>query len=138
LIFPTLRIRAGNNAVTAGRVIELPERSAFRLKPMRSDYKGELLTVLVTAVPLAEISAGPTVQKLDAALVEQWERQWSSAVERFEMVGGAGRAYTRAEKEAGSQGRLLTQEDELPQTLFRVVAKPGAPLLVGVPLQIAR
>jgi hypothetical protein len=54
------------------------------------------------------------------------------------MVGGAGTAYTRAEKEAGAQGRLLTQEDELPQTLFRVVATPGSPLLVSVPLQIAR
>jgi hypothetical protein len=138
LIFPTLRMRAGNNAVTAGRVIELPERSAFRLKPMRADYKGELLTLLVTAAPLPEINVGPTIQKLDARLVEQWERQWSSTIERFEMVGGAGRAYTRAEKEAGAQGRLLTQEDELPQTLLRVVATPGSPLLVSVPLQIAR
>jgi Domain of unknown function (DUF4384) len=138
LIFPTLRIRAGNNAVTAGRVIELPERSAFRLKPMRSDYKGELLTLLVTAAPLAEINVGPTIQRLDATLVEQWERQWSATIERFEMVGGAGKTYTRAEKEAGAEGRLLTQEDELPQTLFRVVAKRGSPLLVEVPLQIAR
>ena len=54
------------------------------------------------------------------------------------MVGGAGRTYTRAEKEAGAEGRLLTQDDELPQTLFRVVAKPGSPLLVAVPLQIAK
>jgi hypothetical protein len=138
LIFPTLRMRAGNNTVAAGRVIELPERSAFRLKPMRADYKGELLTLLVTAAPLPEINVGPTIQKLDARLVEQWERQWSATIERFEMVGGAGTAYTRAEKEAGAQGRLLTQEDELPQTLFRVVATPGSPLLVSVPLQIAR
>jgi hypothetical protein len=105
---------------------------------MRADYKGELLTLLVTAAPLPEINVGPTIQKLDARLVEQWERQLSSTIERFEMVGGAGRAYTRAEKEAGAQGRLLTQEDELPQTLFRVVATPGSPLLVSVPLQIAR
>jgi hypothetical protein len=138
LIFPTLRIRAGNNAVTAGRVIELPEGSSFRFKPMRPDYKGELLTVLVTAAPLAEISVGPSIQKLDPALVEQWERQWSATSERFEMVGGAGRTYTKAEKEAGAQARLLTQDDELPQTLLRVVAKPGSPLLVAVPLQIAK
>jgi hypothetical protein len=138
LIFPTLRMRAGNNAVSAGRVIELPERSAFRLKPMRPDYKGELLTLLVTAEPLPELSAGPTIRKLDPRLVEQWERRWSSTIERFEMVDGAGRTYTRAEKEAGAEGRLLTQEDELPQTLFRVVAKPDSPLMVAVPLRIAR
>ena len=94
--------------------------------------------MLVTAEPLAELSAGPTIRKLDAKLVEQWERQWSSAIERFEMVDGAGRTYTKAEKEAGAEGRLLTQEDELPQTLFRVVAKPDSPLMVAVPLRIAR
>src|SRR5262249_18422470 len=43
LIFPTLRLHAGNNSVAAGKVIELPEGSAFRLKPMRPDYKGESL-----------------------------------------------------------------------------------------------
>src|SRR5262249_996433 len=52
LIFPTQRIRGGDNAVSSGKVIELPERSAFRLKPMRPEYKGELLTLLVTAEPI--------------------------------------------------------------------------------------
>jgi hypothetical protein len=138
LIFPTLRMRAGNNAVSAGRVIELPEHSAFRLKPMRPDYKGELLTLLVTAEPLAGISAGPGIRKLDGKLVEQWERQWPATVERFEMVGGAGKIYTKTDKEAGGEGRLLTQEDELPQTLFRIITKPDSPILVAVPLRIAR
>ena len=138
LIFPTLRLRGGNNSVSAGKVIELPENSAFRLKPMRPDYKGELLTLLVTTEPLSGIAAGPTIQKLDGKLVEQWEHEWAATTERFEMVGGAGKTYTKTEKEAGAEGRLLTQEDELPQTLFRVVAKPGNPLLVVVPLKISQ
>jgi hypothetical protein len=33
---------------------------------------------------------------------------------------------------------LLTQEDELPQTLYRVTAKQGTPLLITVPLRIDR
>jgi hypothetical protein len=136
LIFPTLRIRGGNNSVGAGKVIELPDRRAFLLKPMRPDYKGELLTLLVTSSPITEITVGPRIQKLDAAMVEQWEHQWSTSTERFEMVGGVGKTYTKAEKEAGTEGRLLTQEDELPQTLFRVLAKPGSPLFVAVPLKI--
>ena len=138
LIFPTLRIRDGNNAVAAGKVIELPEKTAFRLTPMRPDYKGELLTLIVTTEPLAEITIGPRIQKLDGQKVEQWERQWAAAVERFEMVGGAGKPYTRTEKEAGTEGRLLTQEDELPQTLYRITPKPGVPLLVSVPLRIGK
>src|SRR5205814_1402482 len=138
LIFPTQRIRAGDNRVGAGQVVELPEKRAFVLKPMRPDYKGELLTLLVTAAPIAEVAVALQIQKLDVRLVEQWERQWASSTERFEMIGGAGRTYTKAEKEAGTEGRLLTQDDEPPQTLFRVVAKPGAPVLVAVPLRISK
>ena len=137
LIFPTLRIRAGDNAVASGKVIELPEHSAFRLKPMRPDYKGEMLTLIVTPEPLSEIAIGPRIQKLETKQVAQWEHQWAAATERFEMVGGAGKAYTKTEKEAGTEGRLLTQEDDPPQTLYRVVAKPGSPLLVTVLLRIA-
>jgi hypothetical protein len=138
LIFPTQRIRGADNAVSSGKVIELPNRSAFRLKPMRPDYKGELLTLIVTAQPLREITAGPAARRLDRSIVEQWERQWSTRTDRFEMVGGMGKTYTRSEKEAGIEGRLLTQEDELPQTLYHVTAKPGDPLLVSIPLLIAK
>ena len=137
LIFPTLRNRGGDNAVKAGRVIELPARSAFRLKPMRADYSGELLTLIVTPQPLPDVRPGPSVLKLDRELVDKWEKQWRSPVERFELTGGAGKPYTQAEKEAGQDGsRLLTQEDELPQTLYRVIAKPGTPLLIPVSLRI--
>ena len=135
LIYPTLRNRGGNNSVSAGKVIELPENSAFKLTPMRADYRGERLTLLVTSEPIGEITVAPRYQKLDNSLVEQWEKKWSATAERFEMVGGAGKPYTRTEKEAGA-GRLLTQEDDLPQTLFRVVASPGAALLISVPLKI--
>lgn len=137
LIYPTLRNRGGNNAVAAGKVIELPENSAFKLTPMRADYRGERLTLLVTAEPIGEITVTPRHQKLDAALVERWEKQWGAVTERFEMIDGAGKAYTRVEKEAGA-GRVLTQDDDLPQTLFRVSAGPGAPVLVTLPLKIGK
>jgi hypothetical protein len=139
LIFPTLRIRGGNNSVKAGKVIELPDKSVFRLKPMRADYRGEVLTILVTAEPIAELKVEPDIIKLDAQQVERWEKQWIVPVERFELVGGAGKAYTKAEKEAGLEGtRLLTQEDELPQTLYRVIPKPGSPILISLPLRIGK
>ena len=138
LIFPALSIRNGENAVTAGKVIEMPSRSAFQLKPLRSDYKGEVLTLIVTPQPIAEMKAGPGLTKLESKTVEQWEKQWSAPVERFEMIGGAGKTYTKAEKEAGVEGRLLTQEDELPQTLYRVVAKPGSPFVIAVALKIGK
>jgi hypothetical protein len=135
LIFPTQRMRGGDNAVGAGKIVELPEKRAFVLKPMRSDYRGELLTVIVAGAPLAEVTVGPTLQKFDAAVVARWERDWGAAAERFEMTGGAGKTYTKEEKQAAA-GQVLTQADELPQTLFRVAARPGSPMLVAVPLKI--
>ncbi|MEP7272807.1 MAG: DUF4384 domain-containing protein [Acidobacteriota bacterium] len=139
LIFPTMRNRNGDNAVKAGKVIELPGRSAFRLTPMRPDYQGEVLTLIVSATPLTEIKPGPGILKLDRALLEVWEQKWRAPIERFELNGGAGTPYTKAEKEAGEDGsRLLTQEDELPQTLFRVGPKPGNALLIPVSLKIVR
>jgi hypothetical protein len=137
LIFPTLRNRGGDNAVKAGKLIELPARSAFRLKPLREDYRGEFLTVIVSDTPLKEIAVGPSIIKLDAALVSKWERDWRVPFERYELEGGAGKPYTKSEKEAGMEGaRLLTQEDDLPQTLYRIMTKPGQPLLVSIPLRI--
>jgi hypothetical protein len=127
LIFPTQRVRGGDNTVGAGKVVELPDKRAFVLKPMRSDYRGELLP---------EVPVGPTLQKFEAAVVERWERDWGTAAERFEMAGGAGKTYTKEEKQAAA-GEVLTQADELPQTLFRVAARRGSPLLVAVPLKIA-
>jgi hypothetical protein len=116
----------------------MPGKSAFLLKPLRADYKGEMLTLIITPEPLGEIKPGTAEVKLESKLVEQWEKQWGAPFERFEMIGGAGKSYTKAEKEAGVEGRLLTQEDELPQTLYRIVAKPGSPLVIAVPLRISK
>jgi hypothetical protein len=138
LIFPTLRMRGGDNAVAAGKVIELPQGSAFRLRPMRPDYRGELLTLLVTPNPLPGISPAAGIQKLERAVVDTWQRQWGADAERFEMVGGAGASYGKGDREAGVEGRLLTQEDPLPQTLLRVAANSSQPLMVDIALRISR
>ncbi|HZS08497.1 MAG TPA: hypothetical protein VFD58_26925 [Blastocatellia bacterium] len=137
LIFPTLNIRGGDNKVVAGKVIEIPDKSTFTLSSKQEKYKGEILTLLITKEPLEGISVGPREVELDNKAVGQWEKQWGVPLERFEMVGGAGKAYTKAEKEAGHDGsRLLTQDDELPQTLYRVIAKPGNPVMITLPLRI--
>lgn len=140
LIFPSLKNRDGANSVTAGKLIELPGRSSvFRLDPLRPDYAGEVLTILVTPEPLKDVKPGTGPVKLNSEMVAQWETQWSGEFERFELVGGAGKPYTKAEKEAGQSGaRALTQDDAMPQTLYHVDVKSGAPLMVKVPLRIGK
>jgi hypothetical protein len=139
LIFPSLLNRNGANSAAAGKLIELPERGSFELKPLRPDYAGEVLTILVTSAPLTDVKPGSGVTKLDPKTVARWESQWAVAVERFELVGGAGQLYTKAEKEAAQNGaRSLTQDDAMPQTLFHANVKRGEPLLVTVSLRIGK
>jgi len=76
--------------------------------------------------------------RLDEAKVAQWERDWKTEAERFEMVGGAGQAWTKEEKAAGAGGtRVLDQDDPAPQTIYRVATKPGSPLMITVSLRYA-
>jgi hypothetical protein len=143
LIFPTTRTRGGDNKVAPGVLVEIPGQddrpNYFTMKASRADHVGETLTVLVTPQPLPALTIGEQALKLTAEQVAQWEKQFGAQTERFEMVGGAGRAWTKAEQEAGANAtRQLTQDEPGPQTIYRVAAKPGAPLLVKIGLRYSR
>ena len=64
LIYPNLNMGSGNNRVAPGRPIDIPADSESKpwwmLASDRSDYSGELLTVIVSAQPLAGIKIGPS------------------------------------------------------------------------------
>jgi len=151
LVFP-LNPTLDDNKVTAGRVIEIPggEEPFFEVQPLKQDnpklQTAELLTVLISPTPLANL---PKAQRddegnylpieLPQAEVEKWERLWGAQVEQLELEGGAGQVYTRSEQVAGTdKKKRLNANDPPPQTLFRVAAKPGKPLMVKLPLKISK
>ncbi|MBL8215229.1 MAG: DUF4384 domain-containing protein [Bryobacterales bacterium] len=143
LIFPTTRTRGGDNRVTAGKLIEIPAQedqpNYFTLRRSRPDQTGEELLVIVSEAPLDGITIGPSAIKLTAAQVRQWELDGKGKVERFELSGGAGKAWTRSEQQAGQSGtRVLTQEEPPPQTVYRVAPGAGKPALVRVELRMAK
>jgi hypothetical protein len=143
LIFPTVRTRGGNNSVVGGRVIEFPAQEDnppyFTLTRSRPDHVAEVLLLIISPQPLAELAAGSEPLKVAAEKLMQWEKEWGGRAEQFELEGGAGLPYTKAEKSAGGDGsRMLTQGDPLPQTVLRLNAKPGTPVLVKIVLQIGR
>jgi hypothetical protein len=146
LIFPTTRTRQGDNKVEAGKLIEIPAQedkpNYFTLQMSRlnnSPQTGEVLTVIVAPQPLAGITIGAKPLTLSPEQLAAWERQWGAQTETLDLAGGAGKAWTKAEQEAGASGlRYLTQEDPEPQTIYRVAVKPGAPLLVKVGLRYGR
>jgi len=143
-----------DNKVEAGRVVEIPsateEEPYLLVQPLKSDNPkpqvAEVLTVLVTPTPLGSLPKPVRNDQgeyeplqLPRAEVEKWEKQWATQVEQLELEGGAGQTYTRSEQSAGNdKNKRLTQDDPLPQTVFRVAAKPGKPLLVKLPLKISK
>jgi uncharacterized protein DUF4384 len=146
LIFPTLRTRGGDNRVRPGRLIDIPAQednpSYFTLvpSPSRNDQVAEVLTILVARQPIGDLELGHNPIRLSKSDVAKWERTWSTAFERFEMVGGAGKTWTTMEKEASAMtsARLLTQEEPAPQTVYRVANKSKNTFLITVPLRYVR
>jgi hypothetical protein len=140
LIFPTTRTRGGDNRVAAGKLIDIPgqtdQPNFFTLRPGRDDQSEEELTVLLTKSPLPGVELKAAAQKLTDDQVADWEKRWGAAtVDRFELSGGAGKTWTRAEQQAGAATRLLTQDDPPPQTVYRVASKSDEPVLVKVRLR---
>ncbi len=140
LIFPTLRIRGGDNQVGGGRLVEIPAWSDkppyFDVTRSRPDQVGEVLTLLVTRQPLPGVKVQMDSIRLDPQQVAGWEKQWAKGVRRLSAKADAGQSYRPAEREAGERTRMLQHGDPLPQTLFLCDAEPGNPLLVSVPLPI--
>jgi len=143
LIYPNHKTRTGDNAVAAGRVVEIPDQrdtpNHFTLKRSRADQTAELLSLLVTKEPLEGLKIGAQPLKISEEQFAEWEKMYGVQAERFELTGGAGAAYTEAEKNAGgSSDTLLTQDDPYPQTLYRVSADPGKALMLNLPVKIKR
>ena len=144
LIFPTTRTNGGDNEVRVGRIIEIPTQDDrppfFTLKPSRSNQVSEVISVLVSPTPLEGLRIGEKAQKLSVQQVALWEKSWGGTVGRLEMQNGAGKAWTREEKEAGANAtRSLAQDEPAPQTLFyKPEAKSGQPVMVNVSLRYGK
>jgi hypothetical protein len=144
LIFPTTRTRGGDNAVTAGRVVEIPAQDDappyFTLKRTRADHIGENVVVLVTPTPIETLAISDKAQRLSAETLALWEKSWGANAGRLELTGGEGKPWTKQEKDAGADGtRSMKQAESAPQTLFY---RPGAtrtdPVLITLQLHYDR
>jgi len=142
LIFPTQKTRDANY-VKPGRLIYIPSASGkFRIKPSEGPkpHVGELVTIIVASKPLMDPEQfGSRSIKLPRQQVESWEKQWGVAMTRFEMADGAGAIMTEKEQVAGANAATeLTQDDPVPQTVYRLAIKPENPILLRVPMKFRR
>lgn len=141
LIFPTTRTLNGDNKVNAGKLIEIPSQDDgppyFTLKRSRPDQIAEVLSMLITPEPLTNLEITDKAQKLAATQVEAWEKQWSIQVGSVELEGGAGKAWTKEEKEAGGNPNVvLRNHAPAPQILYyRDGVRAAEPMLLKVQLR---
>jgi len=139
LIFPTSRLRGGDNQVSVGRIIDIPaledEPNYFILDPDRPELVGEVISVLVTPRPLDNVKIGEDASKLSKDDIAVWEKSWGAQVGRLELENSFGKAWTKEEKDA-SKGQALSQNGPAPQTVYyRPAAKPDEALMVSVRLR---
>lgn len=141
LIFPTTRTLGGNNQVTLGKIIELPAREDrppyFTVRRSRADQVAEVLSVVVAPSPLEGIEITDKAQKLSDDVMSKWEKSWGARVGLLELEKGAGGAWTREEKEAGSdKGTVLKANAPAPQAIYyQPNTKSSDPILVKVRLR---
>ena len=142
LIFPTQK-SMDNDRVEPGRLTYIPSATGrFRIKPSESakTYVGESLTIIVSPKPLIDEGQLQTKAiKLQPEQFNRWLKQWKSTGTKFEMDGGTGQVMTPAEQSAAKlNSPLLSQEDPVPQTIYRLAVKPDDPLLIVLPLRFAK
>lgn len=142
LIFPTSRTRRGDNAVAPGRLIDIPDQvdrpNYFTVRPSRPDQIGELISIVVTPKPLDDVTIQDKPVVLARDVVARWEADWAAPFQQFALEGGVKKLWTTEEQAAaGDATRLLKQDDPPPQTLFRLSARRGSPVLVNVRLPFA-
>jgi len=143
LIFPTTRTLGGNNRVTVGKIIELPAQEDrppyLTVRRSRSDHVAEVLSVLVTPSPLEGIEITDKAQKLSEAQVSKWEKSWGARVGLLELEKGAGKAWSKEEKEAGADvAKVLKSDAPAPQAIYyQPNTRTSEPILVKVRLRYA-
>ena len=83
LIFPTKRLRGGDNRVEPGVPIEIPDQAdvpaAFVLERTRADQTAVMVMVIVAPQPIASLNIQQESQRLTDARVSRWKRDWSSS-----------------------------------------------------------
>lgn len=140
-IFPTLLSRGGDNRVEPGQVIDIPSQSDrashFTLASPDPNWRGELLTIIVSDTPLTGMTTLEKPSPISASMVDAMEDKYLRDTTEYEQQGTEGKSYTKTEKAAGSDGkRQLTQTDPFPQTVYRTLVRPNEPMLINLSLSV--
>ena len=143
LLFPTRNVNNGDNAVSPGRLVEIPPSHhtairALRLTKSGPSHVGEDLLFLIADKPLLEIVPAEGEQQLPISLVTRWDREWSQTGLELSLVGGEHNSLSAAERLASGdpENHPLSQSDPMPETIVSVAPHPAQPLIVHLHLSL--
>jgi TIR domain len=138
LVFPTTRIREGNNQIRPGAPIELPDQQDrppyWTLKSSDPAYSGELITVFIVPSAL-KVNLERDAQQLQSAVFDKWLEKWKAPVVTAENTP-AQVAATATELAAGTGSKTLTHEDPLPQTVYQKTGRNDGSIVVSFPIAV--
>jgi hypothetical protein len=155
LIFPNSE--NADNSVKPGLLADIPDQTEdlpyFLINPKNSNYKCELLTVIISPKLLTNIKTDRNgkIRNLDdlidlenSADAEIYSRSDSqdkicSQTEAQSACGVKTRQLTReksAENPCGAKIRQLTREEPLPQTIYCVKPAAGQPVVAVIQLNV--
>ncbi len=141
LIFPTKRIRNGSNEVEPGHLVQIPDPMdrppALQVDPAKPGQTGIQLIVIATPQEIPELRAADDQQKIPAAWLVRWQKQWATNVELTTDPKLNGVAITLAEQAALSDfNHPLGPNDKAPSALFHRRGPSGQPIYVAATLRL--
>jgi hypothetical protein len=140
LIFPTTRLRGGDNRVRAGYPVEIPsssdDPSYFTMQRSRADHIGEEVLFIVAPQPIAGVRIGENAIELSDALVKAWQAKWVTKVQSIDAPAEQEQPLTPEELKLLRAGSAFQESDPLPQTLYRVEGESDQPFLVAMQLKM--
>ena len=117
----------------------IPRRpSYFRINPSSTGKTqiAEVLTIIISPTELQlPVPLSDKPMTLSAEQIKEWETKWSAPVIELEMEGESETTGAKDLGQVGEESQQLTDDDPLPQTVYRATIKGGTALLVTVPLR---
>lgn len=147
LIFPASL--SEDNSVKPGMLVDIPDQIEylpyFVMDPKKENYRGELLTVIITPNPLTNLRVDKDRKLKNEDELDDLET--NTEAEIYSRVDTGDKVFTEAESKSacGSKSRQLerpcetntrqlTREEPLPQTIYRVKTAVGQPAVVFIRL----
>jgi hypothetical protein len=152
--------RVDENAVRPGMLFDIPDQREdlpyLKIDPKKPNYTGELLTIIVSPKPSADLALDKNNALKDGGKLSELE--FNSEVEIFSRTDSVDRIFSKAESEAtcgvktrelvrdtkdtpgtdpcGTRSRQLSREEALPQTIFRVKGVSGRPAVAFIKMAV--